>query len=429
MTGSSARPIGVIALAGVLLGGALLEGCGAKTGLDVPDAQVDAQVEPDAGPPPPPPPLCIEVPPDVPTVRVELEVPAALRVVDVMFLVDSTASMQDEIDSVRARLRDVVVPGVRAIIPDAAFGVALFGEFPVPPHARRGDDVGPFLLRSPITTEVVRIETALDETPVWGNLDDPEAAIEGLYQIATGEGLSPFITPSVGCPGGGVGGACFRTEAFRIAMLVTDAPMHNGPGGASPYTVVVPRPHTYEQALEAVDAADLFVIGLGASDRGRPSPLPHLDALGRDTGSVDASGAPLVFDIGTRGDRIGEDIVNAVRRLASDVPLDVDAVVEDRPGDAVDALDVIRGIRALSAEPPGGVESIAGSRFVGVRPGTILTYELEIDASGLPISTERREFPARVIFRASGRSRIEVRDIVVVVPGEDGAGCDEPGDR
>ncbi len=105
------------------------------------------------------------------------------------------------------------------------------------------------------------------------------------------------------------------------------------------------------------------------------------------------------------------------------MPLDVDAVVEDRPGDAVDALDVIRSIRALEADPPRGVEGIEGSRFVAVRPGTLLTFELVLDTTELPPSTERREFPARVIFRASGRSRIEVRDIVVVVPGDDGVGC------
>ncbi|MDQ3032121.1 MAG: hypothetical protein M3Y87_06875 [Myxococcota bacterium] len=420
-----------------LLASCICGGCGAKTGLDVPDAQIDAQVEPDAGPPPPPPPLCIEVPLDMPEVRVELEIPATLRVVDIMFLIDSTASMQDEIDAVRARLRDSVVPAVRALIPDAAFGVALFGEFPVPPHARRGDDVGPFLLRSPITTDIVRVETALDETPVWGNLDDAEAAIEGVFQVVTGEGFPPFIVPGVGCPSGGIGGACFRTDAFRVLMLVTDAPMHNGPPGVppiEPYTFT-PSPHSYEEAVAAMDAGDIFLLGLGATDLGRPNPLPHLAALGRDTGSVDSSGAPLVFDIGSRGDRIGDEIVAAVRRVAADVPLDVDAVVEDRPGDAVDALDVIRGIRALEADPREGVESIEGSRFTGVRPGTLLTFELVLDASELPPSAERREFPARVIFRASGRSRIDVREIVVVVPGEDGAGCEpltetdlDPGD-
>lgn len=407
------------------MGLALLAGCGAKTGLDLPDAAIDAPMAIDSGPPPPPPPPCIEVPREMPRVLVDLEIPATLRVVDIMFLIDSTASMQDEIDSVRTRLRDVVVPGVRAIIPDAAFGVALFGEFPVPPHAPRDSRVQPFLLRTPITTDVVRVETALDETPVWGNLDDPEAAIEGVYQVVTGEGLPPFIMASVGCPGGGVGGACFRSDAFRVLMLVTDAPMHNGPPDVPPIAPYrfEPAPHTYDDAVRAVRAADVFLIGLGATDRGRPAPLPHLRELARNTGSLDSSGVPLVFDIGLRGDAIGEEIVSAVRRVAADVPLDIDAVAEDLPGDGVDARDIVRGIRASRAQPSSGVVRVEGPQFLGVRPGTLLTFELEIDASEVPSAPERREYPARVVFRESGRSRIEVREILIVIPGDDGLGC------
>ena len=105
----------------------LVLACGAKTGLYVPDADAEMDAPMDAGidafdggmPPP-----CIEVPRDGGTVRASLDLPVELAVVDVMFLLDATASMLDEIDTIRNRLRDVVVPGVRALIPDAAFGVA-----------------------------------------------------------------------------------------------------------------------------------------------------------------------------------------------------------------------------------------------------------------------------------------------------------------
>lgn len=401
-----------------------LPSCGAKTGLEAPDASRDAarDARTDA-PVPPPPATCIEVPREGLRATVELEIPATLRVIDVMFLIDSSASMQDEIDTVRDRLRGFVVPRILEIIPDAEFGVAIFGEFPVFPHALMGSrEVGPYLLRSTITADVERIAIALDGTPIWGNLDDPEASTEGLYQVATGEGVPGFIDPGLGCPTGGLGGACFRRDAFRIVMLVTDAPMHNGPRGRNRYGFS--GPHSYEETLAAVDALDLFVLGLFAEDIGRPSPRDDLRDLAIDTGSVGASGAPLIFDIGARGDGIGGSIVEAVQRVADEVLLEVDAIVEDRPGDAIDALDVIRGVRAVSGAPASGVGSIEGSRFTGVRPGTRLTFELEIDARDLPLSPERRELPARVIFRAS-RSRIEARDVVIVVPGEDGVGCEE----
>ncbi len=70
--------------------------------------------------------------------------------------------MSDEIDNVRNRLSDVVVPGVRAAIPDAAFGLALLGEFPVEPFGP--PTVRPYELRAPVTRDVVRVEGGLEAT-------------------------------------------------------------------------------------------------------------------------------------------------------------------------------------------------------------------------------------------------------------------------
>ena len=403
-----------------------LLGCGAKTGLTAPDFDAGVDAGFDAGPPPRP---CIEVPIGAGEVTAELDIPASLAVIDLMFLIDSTGSMRDEIDAVRDRLRERVVPGVRAAIPDAAFGVALFGEFPVSPHG--GSGVQPYELRSPITTEVTRVEAALDETPTWGNRDDPEAAIEGLYQVATGGGYGTTMTPgfipaSAGCPRGGFGGACFRDDALPIIMLVTDAPMHNGPPGVDPVDEYefTPAPHTYAETIEAVNRLEILIVPLAASDPGRPGPASHLRRLARDTSSLDAAGDPLFFDIGSGGDQIGNEIVSAVQFIASEVPLDVDALAEDVPGDAVDAGEVLRGVRAISADPPGNVERVEGETFFGVVPGTRLTFGVIVDASDLAPSPERRVFPARIFFRASGRSRLEVRELDIVVPGDDGIGCD-----
>lgn len=399
----------------------LVSACGAKTALESPDAPTDAARLPDAF-------VrsieCVEVPRERNRVLASFTLTARLRVVDVMFVIDSSASMRDEIEGVRRGLRDRVVPGVRAEIPEALFGVAIFGEFPVFPHARPGSDVGPYELRTPITGDVGRVEVALERTPVWGNLDDPEASVEAIYQVATGEGLEPFIAPSLGCPRG-VGGACFRPEAFHVVLLVTDAPMHNGPPGVPPVSryAFTPAPHTYEQMLEALRRIDAIVIGLGASDAFRPSPMPHLVALARDSGAVDSSGAPLAFDIGGSGDRIGAEVVAALRRLAEGVPLDVDATIEDRPGDAWDARTLVAEVRASAADPPDGVAAVGTSSFEGVRPGTRLTFEIVVDTSGLPPTSERLEIPARLVMRESRRARLGEVDFVIVVPGQDGIGC------
>ena len=400
-----------------------LAGCGAKSGLELPDA----------GPPPPPipdagtPPLCIEVPPDAGPVTASLTTPVALAVVDLLFLVDASGSMDDEIANIRERLAEVVVPGVRAAIPDAWFGLALAGEFPVEPHGPPG--ILPYTLSVPMTSDVRRIESALATVPSWGNFDDPEAQVEALYQAATGEGIGPWVPASVGCATGGIGGACFRESALPVIVLITDAPFHNGPPEVPPvdlyeFAADGVLPHSYAETLAALRERGALVVGLGATDRSRPSALPHLQALARDTGAVAASGAPLVFDIGSSGDGVGAGIVRAIERLAADVPLDVEARLEDIPGDGVDATPLLRGVRPRSADPADGVRGTTAMGFTGVIPGTRVTFDVVVDASGLPPSDETRRFPARVVFVASGRSRVGSVDVLIVVPGRDGGGCE-----
>ncbi len=398
--------------------------CGAKTGLDTPDGMVaDAAVDAvvDAAIPP----RCIEVPPGTDVVRADFTVPVTLAVVDVFFLIDATASMTDEIDNVRERLADVVVPGTRAQIPDAAFGLAFLGEFPVEPHGP--GRVRPYELRSAITEDIRQIEAQLEVVPVWGNRDDAEAQVEALYQVATGEGLDPWIEPSLGCPRGGLGGVCFRRDSLPVVMLITDAPMHNGPPGVPPVDPYeFEGPHQYGETMDALRSGGIRVIGLGARDARRDSPIAHLRAVARDTDAVGPSG-PLAFDIGSRGDEVGAGIVDAVRSLAEGLPLDVDAVAQDVPGDEIDARTLVAAIRPLRADPMTGIREISGDDFLGVEPGTQVTFQIEIDVSDLLPSDSTRRVPALIIFRAFGRSRLGRQEVVIVLPGMDGGGCEDPG--
>ena len=415
-------------LATMCAASALVAGCGAKTGLASPDGGPDLSVDagPDLGPPPPPPPpppICIDVPRNVGPVDASFELPVTLSVVDVFFLLDATASMLDEIDTIRRRLRDRVVPGVRAQIPDAAFGVALFGEFPVDGHGP--PSVRPFEMRRTITTDALQVETALEGLPSWGNLDEPEASVEALYQVATGEGLSPWIAPSVGCPSGGLGGACFRTTALPVVLLITDAPMNNGPPGVPPVSEYGFRgPHTYAEALDALRRQGILVLGLWATDFGSMSPAAHLRRVAADTGALEG-GAPIARNIGGTGSGIGEGIVEAITQLAEGTPLDVDARVEDIRTDDIDARELIQAVQPLWADPPSGVRAITEERFEGVLPGTRVTFRVIFDPSVVPERAEAYRIPARVVFRAFGRSRLGFKDILLVIPGEDGLGCDE----
>lgn len=401
-----------------------LLGCGAKSGLDAPTPEPPARdAGVDAGAPAPPEEVCIEAPVEGGPIRVPFVVPAALRRVDVFFLLDATGSMIDEIDNVREGLRDEVVPGVAAVIPDAWFGVGLVGEFPYAPHGSPG--VLPYELRLPVTRDVLAVEGALERLPSWRNVDEPEAQVEGLYQVATGAGWEDLIPPVLGCPGGGAGGACFRETALPVVLLVTDAPFHDGPPGVAPESPYdfEPAPHGYGDAIRALRELGAFVIGLAATDLGVDSPRAHLDALARDTGTVDGAGRPLTVDIGRRGDRVDQGVVAAVSRLATDLPLDVVARFEDVRGDRVDAATLVASVRAASASPPDGVSELVGAEARGARPGTQLTYELVVDPTVVPPPDTTLRARGRLVFRAFDRSVLATVRVVVVVPGPDGDGC------
>lgn len=402
---------------------ALALGCGAKTGLETPDidAGPDAGVDagPDAGPDASLP--CVEVPLDGGTIEIPLDIEAELARADVLFLIDTTASMSEEIDEIQRGLRDVIAPGIADAIPDSALGVATFADFPEGMCGEAGDD--PFRLELPITTEVGRVQSAVDGIELGNGLDRPESQVEALYQVGTGEGIGSFVPPSFGCPMGGVGYPCFRSDALPVVLLFTDAPFHNGPGGTNPYRCgVTPPPHTYTQAVEALDNLSIRVMGLySGTGEGRGD----LRSVAEDTGAVD-DGRPLVFDIGERGERLSASVVEAIETLADVIEFDVDTVLEDPDlGDDVDPRDFVEAVVPVRAVPMDRIERIdeATGTFIGVRAGTQVIFELRIRAGAVVPGPEPQRFLLEIVFRGDRRTRLGSRLIEIVIPGADGTGC------
>ncbi|MFT5359119.1 MAG: hypothetical protein ACI9KE_006362, partial [Polyangiales bacterium] len=224
-------------------------GCGAKTGLYTDDGgapnQLDAPM--DAGPETP----CVEVPFEGESVELDLQIAAIVGRADITFLIDQTASMGEEIDRIRSRLRDQIAPAIREAIPDSQLAVATFADFPVEPYGARSDT--PFELRLPMSDELAAVQAAVNAIELSDGRDVPESQVEALYQLATGEGIGRYVPRSAGCSRGGEGYACTRPDSLPVVLLFTDNASHNGPSGANPYIGIPgPRPHTYAQAVNAL---------------------------------------------------------------------------------------------------------------------------------------------------------------------------------
>lgn len=401
----------------------VLVACGTKSAIPSPevirDAGMDAEQEAgtDASIP------CFEVPLDGGPVNASLNVEAEVGRADIVFLVDVTQSMQEEIDRIRGRLRDLIVPGVREAIPDSQFAVATFADFPVMDYGSSGDR--PFTLFIPSTGDITQVQAAVDAIELGDGVDQPESQVEAVYQLATGDGIGAYVPASAGCPMRGIGYACVRRDALPIVLLFTDAPMHNGPTGAFLYdtTRLGVNAHTYSQALTAVRSIGARVIGF---DSGSGSGRPDLAAFARDTNTLDSSGRPLVYDIGVTGESLGREVVAAVRTFAGSLVQDVDALARDPvAGDGVDVLQFIEAVRPLAASPMSGVGAIdtVNGIFRDVQAGTELTFQITIRNDAVVPGPTAQRFLVEIVFRGNQRTRLGSQVIEIVIPGTDGSGC------
>jgi len=111
---------------------------------------------------------------------------------------------------------------------------------------------------------------------------------------------------------------------------------------------------TMAAALNAVHAR--FV---GISSQGTASDMDLMWQGLRDTavatGSVDAAGAPLAYEIASDGTGIGEQVVGAIRALAGQVPIDATAEAIDVDEGPTDMVDATMFIDHLEANATGGV--------------------------------------------------------------------------
>ena len=394
-------------------------GCGARTGLPVPELEP----EPSEAEVP-----CIELPVGGRSALVDLATDAELARADIFLLMDNTGSMDDEIAEITRSLRDRIAPLVFATIPDTEFGVGTFSDFPVSDafvnYGAPGDR--PFELRRRMTDNLSAVQGALERIGLRAGGDDPESQLEALYQTATGEGVGEFVEPSLGCPGGGFGAPCFRDDAQPVVLLFTDAPFHNGPSDPDldyEFGLIDPEPHSYRETVEVLTDNHIRVIGMWSGDRAWRR---DLSTVVGDTGTLDRSGEPLVFDIGKRGQDLGTGVVDSLVELAAASVFDVRAdAVDPEPFDGVDVTDFVKQIVPVRAQPMSNVSGIDEdtSSFLGVIAGTTVVFQVTLKAEGAVRLDRPQRFDLIVRFIGDGRTFLGEQPIELVIPSLDGEGC------
>ncbi len=377
----------------------------------------------------------------------ELVFGTTLRKADVFFMMDRTGSMDEEARNLESGL-STIVSSLTTTLTDVGVGFGAFAGFggrgsggcmtifgmTICNDGPEGDM--PFELVQTITTDLPTMQTAV------GRLGDISygganwaSSTEAMYQAATGEGFQPWLGPQNCTPvpdetGRRYGYPCFRPGALPIMVVLTDTGSKNGPGAstnynASDFTMSPRGPHTYEETRSSLNGIGARVIGI-ISGMEAGDPVSQFTTWANDTGTVDASGAPILFSIASNGSGLDARIVEAIRTLAEETPQDISGAArdgEDRPDSIgpVDATLFIKAITPVSLFDGAPVACPAAGRcddrlFYGVTPGNTVTFNVRFRNDFQEPRSFAQVFLAEIVVLGNGVAELDTREVVIVVP-------------
>ena len=395
---------------------------------------------------------------------------------DVVFAMDTTGSMGGEITNLKTSVSSLIAT-IRSQIPNSAFGVVDYRDFPTSPFGSPGDF--PHLLRHRIMTAntapgLSSIQSAVNAYSAAGGNDGPESGWEMLYQTATGAGITaggasvaafnPATAPPASIPAGetvgDIGGAGFRVGSLPIVIFMTDNCNHNSDiGPANNYSFGGPARSTDSiDNLVAIGARVIAVVSgnfcsldlqaLGAINAtgavvpptawGPAGSRPAGCAVGQCCTGLSGAGeatdgagnCPLKFQINSSGTGLGDAVADGIEALTGFGTLDISSDPQDDPTDAVDAVaEFVERIEANPTAPPPcapGLTAIdiaptdgINETFADVTPGTTVCFDVipKMNTTVMPLTTPQM-FKATVVVEGDLITVLDTRDIYFLVPPE-----------
>jgi hypothetical protein len=240
---------------------------------------------------------------------------------DIYFMIDTTASMQPAINSLKASISTKVIPSILngdlaasppiPPIGDAWIGIGSVRDVPWGTYGQPGDDIyrhrfdvaGQALTGNVTPPKQVgatfeapdNVSKILGSLTAAGGGDAPEATTQALWIAATNNlyaatigGLwSPAPPYPAPCPDiDMIGAPCFRKDAIPIFVLVTDAAFHNGPLAVNNYDpTIAGGTKTYADATSALSAISAKIVGVPVNTGAPGAARKDLGDLAEKTGS------------------------------------------------------------------------------------------------------------------------------------------------
>ncbi len=347
-----------------------------------------------------------------------LDFSTAIQIADVYFLMDRTGSMS-EIGVMRSRLSEIIEdvtcaagedPVATGCIPDLWTGFGWFTESDSGPDS---DGLSSYTNVRNLTADYAAVQAAIPGVTTSGS---EECQRKAVYCAANGPGGScpgdaqnDDVFP---CPAGHIGYPCYRPDAARVMVLVTDEDMNQD--GSPGFDVVG----------GALIASSITFVGINAEAGGSSVVDDHLRQIARNSGQP--VGSELVF----RGDDAGVvDTVVAAIDAAANVPFDVGATPLDDSSDLVDAtlfieyLEVNNGGAAVCSAWADVADSSGDGhddRFLQIPPGTPVCWNVHAAINTFVEPTDVPQmFMATIEVRGGpGETLLDSRDVYFLVPPE-----------
>ena len=332
-----------------------------------------------------------------------------IKKVDVLILVDLSGSMGEEHDNLKNGIKTTIIDGVRAQIPDSAFGLVKFGTL----------ESQTYSLAQPVTTDSDAVKTAVDGISQSGGSEEYHnlalwAAASGEYKyenvkipgdldlLHTCVGASKesvtINPPDCSAYPGNIGGACFRDESLPIFIMASDESFADDDwcGWESGSRT------TRDMAIEKMNAINAKFIGLDSG-----SSTSDFNYISDGTGSNDGAGNRFNFSVNADGTGFSNAIVDAVISLTNNIQIDITTKVKHVPNE-YDLDDTTQFVKSITPET-----------FPDVKPGEQVTFDVTFENDFYKNdSYESKVFTATISVLGDG-AFLDMRDVVIVVPGRD----------
>ncbi|MBX3247463.1 MAG: VWA domain-containing protein [Myxococcales bacterium] len=362
-----------------------------------------------------------EAPIDPDPTRDALSFGTDLQKVDVYVTIDTSGSMSGEMTNLRTSFRSTIVPQLAARIPDVWFGVGRFEDCPSSSCANAMNNM------QDITNDVDMVQAALDT--LTGTCGGREPYYQTLWLLATGDtsaydgNVRP--RPRRCTDDTTIGWPCFRPDAVKVIVQAGDERMGTESAGCP---ARYPG-QTAAAARDAMNAVGIHYIGIDSSTNSTLQ--AEMRQMATDTGSVDeTTGQPIYFRIPSSGAGLGDNLVTAIEQLTRNVPIRVDAIAEDDPSDAVDAVAAfVQRLETntsgatvegrVCTDLPTGDQSGDGfpDHFPRVFPGTTVCFDIIPRANQtVPATAEPQIFRARVRVIGDMFTPLDEREVLFLVP-------------